>query len=200
MEEQFTFNKRLLSEILAKYSDTYVAFCELINNAIQAEADEIRLDIEYTPTDEVAVSAIKKINLRDNGVGVSKTEFRWKILEVGTKAKQGGKGIGRFAALQMAGRLQIHTVAYDAFEKCFFKTEFVLDTKTWTGDSLDKIPLTVTYTPLEGKHETYYNVEISDFYGEDVVKEEKHRRVHKDFQEQNLAGAIFASYPEPIFH
>lgn len=199
MDEQFTFNKRLLSEILAKYPDTFIAFSELLNNSIQAEADEIRIQIDYAPTDEVAISAIKKIVVRDNGVGVPKSQFGWKILEVGTKAKQGGKGIGRFAALQMAGRIQLETVAYDDPEKTFFKTSFLLDTKTWTSDSLDKVKVAVTHEPLVGKPETYYQVTIEDFYGEEIVREEKHRRVHKNFQEENLPNAIFAAYPEQIF-
>jgi hypothetical protein len=154
MKEQFTFNKRVLSEILAKYPDTFVAFCELLNNSIQAEADKIEIQIDYTPTDQVAVSALKKIVLRDNGVGVAKGQFRWKILEVGTKAKQGGKGIGRFAALQMAGRIRIETVAYDEPEKKFFKTVLVLDTNTWKSDSLDKVSLAVTHDLLPGKPDT----------------------------------------------
>jgi hypothetical protein len=199
MKEQFTFNKRVLSEILAKYPDTFVAFCELLNNSIQAEADKIEIQIDYTPTDQVAVSALKKIVLRDNGVGVAKGQFRWKILEVGTKAKQGGKGIGRFAALQMAGRIRIETVAYDEPEKKFFKTVLVLDTNTWKSDSLDKVSLAVTHDLLPGKPDTYYQVTIDDFYGEEVVREEKHRRIHKNFQEDRLGEAIFAAYPEQIF-
>jgi hypothetical protein len=199
MNEQFTFNKRLLSDVLAKYSDTFVAFCELLNNSIQAGADKIEIQIEYAPTDKVTTSDLKRIVVRDNGVGVSKSEFRWKLLEVATKAKLGGQGIGRFAPLQMASQLHIQTVAYDKKEGSIFKAELLLNTNDWNTDSLDKASVSVNFEPISGTLESYYQVTITGFYGEDICREEKHRRVHKCFQEQFIGKTLFSLYPELIF-
>ena len=199
MKEQFTFNKRLLFETLADYQDTFLALCELLNNSIQAEANKVELQISYSSKDTVSVSDIEKLIVRDNGFGVSKSDFKTKILQVATQSKQGGRGIGRFAPLQMASRLHIETVAYDQTEKGFFKSELALDTSEWRADCLDKINITVTYSPLEGKHDSYYQVTITDFYGAEVTTKEKHKRIHKNLHEANIGAAIFAQYPEKLF-
>lgn len=199
MQEQFTFNKRLLSDTLAKYPDTFVALCEILNNAIQAEATTVDLQIDYTPTDELAVSDIKRIIVLDNGIGVRQSEFRWKILEVATEAKKGGKGIGRFAALQMASRMEIQTVAFDPIAQKSIKSRLALDTNVWNANSLDKVSVDVDFTPLEGKHDSYYRVTISDFYGAEVTSKDKHKRIHRNLQEKSISAALFATYPEQIF-
>jgi hypothetical protein len=199
MTEQFTFNKRLVFETLAHYQDTFLALCELVNNSIQAEADRIELQVDYAPRDAVSVSDTNKIIVRDNGVGVSKGEFKTKILQVATKAKQGGRGIGRFAPLQIGSRLQIETVAFDQKEKAFFKSLLVLDTNEWRAECLDEISLKITYVPMKGKQDSYYEVTITDLYGAEVTANEKHKRIHKSLHEGNLGAALFAQYPERIF-
>ena len=145
------------------------------------------------------MSDLNKIIIRDNGVGVQKSEFKWKILEVATTAKKGGKGIGRFAALQMAANLRLETVAFDQITQKFFKSELVLDMNQWKADSLDKVSVQVQFTQLDGQQASYYQVTISDFYGPEVTRKDKHKRIHRNLQEQQIAPAIFAAYPEKIF-
>ena len=41
MKRKFTTNSRLVNELFANYISTFAAFCELINNALQAGAKNI---------------------------------------------------------------------------------------------------------------------------------------------------------------
>src|SRR5258708_28050444 len=131
MEYPFTINKRLFSEFFARHRDTFVAFCELANNALQARAKEIRITLTRAPADKLSETPFESIIIRDSGVVVSKAEFVWKILEIATDAKEGGKGIGRFAALQLGAAMRIETVAFDLIEKCFFQTSVTINITRW---------------------------------------------------------------------
>ena len=51
MIKHFTTNGRLVSDLLASYTNTFSALRELINNSIQAKASEIRINI--TPYDSM---------------------------------------------------------------------------------------------------------------------------------------------------
>ena len=165
MEYQSSINKRLFSELFARYSNTFIALCELVNNPLQARAKEIRITIVPAPVDKLTESPFESITIRDNGVGVSRSDFRWKILEIATDAKQGGRGIGRFAALQIGATMAIETVAYDQPEDCFYRTSVAIKSAGW-GDlkTLDKIRLDVNHTKLSDIPTPYYQVEITDFY------------------------------------
>jgi hypothetical protein len=125
------------------------------------------------------VSTIKKITVLDNGGGVSKSDFGWRILEIGTESKSDGKGIGRFAALQLGKKMTIESVAYDRIEEKFYKSTLPVDIAVWQGESLDKIILNDTYSPCEGKPKSFFKVTIEDFYGQDEIKHEQYKRVCK---------------------
>jgi len=101
MKRKFTTNSRLVNELFANYISTFTAFCELINNSIQAKSRNINITIDYTGNTELHPLIIKKIVIRDDGFGVHTSEVKNKLLEIGTAAKDGGKGIGRFAAFQI---------------------------------------------------------------------------------------------------
>src|ERR1039458_6989083 len=166
MEYPFTINKRLFSEFFAGHKDTFVALCELLNNSLQAQAKEIRIVLTPSPANKLSETPFECITVRDSGVGVSKSEFGWKILEIANDAKEGGKGIGRFAALQLGAAMRIQTVAFDLVEKCFFETSVTINSAGWDDlRTLDKIRLEVEHTKLEGEHKPYYQVTITNFYG-----------------------------------
>ncbi|MCS4302411.1 ATP-binding protein [Chryseobacterium sp. BIGb0232] len=98
MNRKLTTNSRLVNELFANYISTFTAFCELINNSIQAKAENIWIDINYTNENEIHPTIIDQITIKDDGIGVHKNELEKKLLDIGTTNKQGGKGIGRFAS------------------------------------------------------------------------------------------------------
>lgn len=76
-------NARLIPKVLAKYRDTFYALKELINNSLYAKAT--RIDINFVPSDcdedSICFHPIDKIQVYDNGYGVSYSAFRkisWK--------------------------------------------------------------------------------------------------------------------------
>jgi len=112
MKRTFTTNSRLVNEVFANYISTFAAFSELINNSIQAKAGHIWITIDYTAPEELHPLFIKKIVIKDDGVGVHASELESKILDIGTANKEGGKGIGRFAAFQIGKKIEIETIGY----------------------------------------------------------------------------------------
>jgi len=113
MKRHISTNSRVLSEVFADHPNTFIAFCELVNNSIQANSKNIYIKIDQVSDDEVYPVPIRKVEVMDDGIGVSESEFDKKILLIGTDVKEGGKGIGRFAALQIGSTMIIETVAYD---------------------------------------------------------------------------------------
>jgi len=122
MNRILTTNSRLIHEIFARYLNTFNAFCELINNSIQARSKNILIDIDYTPDEELYPLPIKEISIKDDGVGVHISEMEQKLFNIGTTIKEGGKGIGRFASFQIGQNVDIETVAYSSDEKKLFKS------------------------------------------------------------------------------
>ena len=106
--EQISTNSRVIKELLTKYKDTFTALCELVNNSIQAKSTTIDLVLEYNNSIG-SKSPITKIEIKDDGIGVTSSEFKKKILEIGTDVKTGGQGIGRFGALQIGDKMTIET-------------------------------------------------------------------------------------------
>ena len=128
MKRRFTVNTRLLKDIIPNHITTFSAFCELINNSIQARAENIWINLDYTNVDELSPVIVKEIQIKDDGVGVHSRELEYKTLDIATGNKEGGKGIGRFSALQIGKKFEINTVGYSQFEKNFSESSF--ETKT----------------------------------------------------------------------
>jgi hypothetical protein len=202
MIDHFTINKRLISGVLTKYRTTFEAFCELLTNAIHAGATNIVISIEASELlGSTADVSFKSITVRDDGSGVSKREFKSKILDIATESKmaQGGKGVGRFAAIQLGSRMEIETVAKDPLETKTYRTRLVVDTKDWqSGSALDQIPLEVDHTEISEDHQSYYQIAISNFYSSRATKEEKHLRMLKCFSNRDIERAIFERYTDVI--
>jgi hypothetical protein len=150
MKRKLTTNSRLVNELFANYISTFAAFCELLNNAIQAQAKNIRITIDYTGKREVHPLIIKKIQIEDDGFGVHMSEIFTKLLDIGTNNKEGGKGIGRFAAFQIGKNFTIDTVGYDEKQKKYSRVEIPLSADIFSKNlNVSEIELdTVDYPSL----------------------------------------------------
>jgi hypothetical protein len=195
--EQISTNSRVIKDLLTKYKDTFTAMCELINNSIQAKANKIELTIDYNNGVSLK-SPISKIILKDNGIGVTTSEFKKKILEIGTDVKTGGQGIGRFGALQLGEKLTIETVGYDNATKQFSKVTFPLDASKITS-SLSKVSFEYE-TEVLNKSQTYYKVTIDNLHHNKQEKVIKKNQISEQFLSPNIKQAIFEKYPFQIFN
>lgn len=200
VSKKITTNTRVIKNLLTKYTDTFRAFKELINNSIQANSNQIEIEIEYT--DELNFkSGIKNIVIKDNGYGVPYSEFDKKILEIGTTVKELGQGIGRFSSLQIGELMHIETQAFDEKNKEFSLTNFSIDTTDFKDIQLENTEFKVDYSYLgkEKKH-TYYKVTIENLYHNQQIKFPKRNLICEQFLPKNIGQTIFENYPYEIFH
>lgn len=200
MKYTFSTNSRVISKLLVNYKNTFFALCELINNSIQAQASEIKIDIDQIPAELLRDAITNQIKITDNGYGVSKTDFRTKLFEIGTEVKAGGKGIGRFAAFQLGALVDIETVAFDKDLNKLFKTSLQLNSSDFEQKQLESVKFNVQHTELKDEHPTYYTVVIKDFWNEAEVNVDKKRRIHKKLLLENFEEAIFTQYPIQILN
>jgi hypothetical protein len=200
MKYQFSTNSRIIGDIFARYRNTFLAFCELINNSIQASATNIIIDIDQTAEELLSNPITKQIKIKDNGVRVCQTDIKKKIFEIGTDVKPKGKGVGRFAAFQIGSFMEVETVAYDHKQKKHVKTTFSINSEDLTNDNLEKINFDASHKTLEGDQSTYYQVIVSNIYEEDNIKQERHKKIHKNLYLSNINEGIFLQYPIQILN
>lgn len=201
MKRKFTTNSRLVNELFANYISTFTAFCELINNSIQAKAKNIWIDINYTPETELHPLLVKGITIKDDGFGVHINEIEKKILDIGTANKEGGKGIGRFAAFQIGKSIEIESVGYDTEDKTFSKVSIPLKFEYFGSNiNVSEIDLDTKEEILEGKQSTYYKVSISDLYDSPVTDNEPKKKIIDKFLKDKIEDSIFERYPLKIFN
>lgn len=202
MKRKFTTNSRLVNELFANYISTFSAFCELLNNSLQAGAKNIWIDIDYTKEDEVYPTIIKKIIIKDDGCGVYFSEVPHKLLDIGTANKDGGKGIGRFAALQLGKTVLIETIGYSSVEKNFSKVSIPIRFDMF-GKNLNVTDVDIdTKEEILGRrtYETYYKVSITDLYDSTVTDSEPKKKIIEKFLKVNIKDSIFERYPLKIFN
>jgi hypothetical protein len=201
MKRTFTTNSRLVNELFANYISTFAAFSELINNSIQAKATNIWITIDYTSPEELHPLFIKKIVIKDDGVGVHASELESKILDIGTANKEGGKGIGRFAAFQIGKKIEIETIGYSQQDKDFSKVIIPLNFDSFGKNiNVSNIDVDTKEEKLEGKHSTYYQVTITELYDSTVTDREPKKKIIDKFKKENMQDAIFERYPLKIFN
>ena len=201
MKYSFNTAPRLLTKHFANYENTFVAFCELINNAIQANATEIKIYIELNDESQMGLPAIKEIVLKDNGIGVNKTDFKEKIFGIAQETKKDGKGVGRFSVFQLGQNFEIDTVAFDNKEKCFYQSILELNKSIFDKmENIENASFEVEHIKIESKVDSYYQVRISDFYNPSTLQKNDKRFIHKSFYKDNLRFAIFNIYPDILFN
>lgn len=193
---------RLIHELFTQYQSTFLAFCELINNSIQAEAKNISITVDYADEKDVSPIPIKEIIIKDDGIGVFQDEIQDKLLDFGDSRKKGGKGIGRFAALQIGSEVFIETVGYsqerDKFSKAIipFSEQYFRSVK-----KIEQLEINTDEQILEGKrHKTYYQVTIKKIYDQLITGKNQKRKISERLLKPNIEDAVFERYPIPIFN
>ena len=197
---QMHTNARLVAKVLTKYRDTFYALKELINNSLYAKAT--RIDINFIPSecdeDSIHYHPIDKIQVCDNGYGVSYADFKKSIMEIATDNKSDGYGVGRFSALQIGRSMHISTTAYDEISKQYTKTEVEFNIQQFQKDDLQNKEFDVKTNIIENPPGTGYQVEISDLYTYDEKCKRKNK-LNKEFTKERFLQKLFESYPIYIF-
>lgn len=196
--KQLSTNSRIIKDLLTKYKDTFAAFCELLNNSIQAKATRIELTLDYANSATVR-APFSRIELIDNGIGVNATDFEKKILEIGTDVKKDGQGIGRFGALQLGEKMTITTVAEDPARKCFTQVVFPLDTSA-ISSSLSKVNLEFDVEELKKKANPYYKVVIGNLHHNKQGRLLPKNKIAEKFRQEMIEQALFEKYPLQVFN
>jgi len=202
MKRKVSATTRLLHDLFTQYQSTFLAFCELINNSIQAQAKNISIVIDYPATSEVSATAIKRIEIKDDGIGVHQNYIQDKLLDFGDSSKKGGKGIGRFAALQIGSNVTLETVGFDNINLTFskviipFSEQYIKSVK-----KIEDLEIDTEEAILKGKNNsTYYKVTIDNIYDQQIVGKNQKRKISERLLKDNLADAIFERYPIVIFN
>lgn len=200
VKKKITTNSRVVKDLLTKYRDTFQALTELINNSIQADAKEVNVNLEYTGNSLVK-SPISKIEVSDNGHGVTFSQFENTILEIGTTSKKLGQGIGRFSALQIGDLMEISTVGFDQNSKKYTRTNFALDSTTLNNSKFNEIEFKIEYEEINKKSvKTGYSVVIKNLHHNKQEKLPKRNLLTEAFLEKNFKQTLFEHYPYQIFN
>lgn len=201
MKRKVSATTRLLHDLFTQYQSTFLAFCELINNSIQADAKNIDITINYAAEKELSPTQIKKIIIKDDGIGVHQNQIQDKLLDFGDSTKKGGKGIGRFAALQIGSNVEIETVGFDresdSYSKIIipFSEQYIKSVK-----KIEDLEIDTEENILKGKHKTFYQVTIKNIYDPAVTGKNQKRKVSERLLKDNIHNAIFERYPIVIFN
>jgi len=195
----FSTNSRVIKDLLTQYKNTFYAFCELINNSIQANSTVIDIKIDYAKS-QLTKAPIKEIIIRDNGNGVSLPDFDKKILEIGTDVKKGGQGVGRFAALQIGSSIEIETVGHDEKLKKYTKVNLPINSILFENRKLVDMKFPVNEEILKGKHNPYYQVLIKGLHHNQNAKTDRKNLIAKELLEENIRLSLFEQYPYEIFN
>jgi len=115
----FSVDSALLRELGEKLVSTvHVALAELVKNAYDADATEVRVSLTPSPTGGPTII------IEDNGTGMTPEEVANFWMRIGTTNKEsqptskrfgrprtGKKGVGRFACRRLGRRLELETIA-----------------------------------------------------------------------------------------
>lgn len=195
----FSTNSRVIKDLLTQYRNTFYAFCELINNSIQAGSTVIDIKIDYATT-ELTKAPLKSIIVKDNGNGVSLSDFDKKILEIGTDVKKDGQGVGRFAALQIGSNIEIETVGHDEKLRKYTKVNLPINSTSFENRKLVDMQFPAKEEILSGRHNTYYQVSIKSLHHKQNVKTDRKNLIASELLEENIRLSLFEQYPYEIFN
>jgi len=199
-ERMLNTNGRVVSEILTNYRDTFKAFTELINNSLQVGATEVKIDVTKSKASGVLYPVTDKIELTDNGKGVSISDFDVKLFEIGTTIKPGGHGIGRFSALQIGERMHIETVSYDEKLSKHTKVSTTITASALKNKTLTNIKFPTEEVVLTKPANTFYKVTISNLHQNRSANVPKNNKLSEAFLDENLPGALAQYYIYEIFN
>lgn len=201
MKRKVSATTRLLHDLFTQYPSTFLAFCELLNNSIQAHAKNIYITVDYSKENELSATPIKRIEVKDDGIGVHQENIQDKLLDFGDSSKKGGKGIGRFAALQIGSNVVIETVGYEKLTKTFSKSIIPFDEQYIKSvKKIEDLEIDTDEQFLIGDHNSYYKVIINNIYDQQIVGKNQKRKISERLLENNLPDAIFERYPIVIFN
>ena len=150
--------KRMLSHFYKNVTVNDV-LKEAVMNSIQANATDIRINLEYEYNQSIDnessnLGNLYKIIVSDNGEGLNSKNLN-AFFEVGTENKinLGGKGLGRFSFLKIARSVNIESVS-DAGK--YIKFEFSYDSNLESVSAQEAIEpdpyTTITFCELNLKH------------------------------------------------
>ena len=198
MERSFSASTSLIRKIFTNYPNTFGAFCELINNSIQANAQNIWIEVDYVDDTIVSPYIINSMTIKDDGYGVYQDDVNDKILNVGTENKIGGKGVGRFAALQLGQKVTIESIGYSKEKNEFSKILVPLKASDFKQSNINTVKI-CTEECVVKKGPTYYCITIEDFYDSEWTKSHSHNRLSQKLLKQNIEESIFERYLLRIF-
>lgn len=193
---------RLLKDVLTQYKSTFAALKELINNAIQANAKRVKINLIPTDCDKDSINyhPIDVIKIHDDGNGVPFSQFDNKIMKVATDNKEGGLGIGRFGALQIGRTMSIYTVGYEIERKVYTTTSVVLATSMFqSNEELQELEIPCKTSETSNPLNTCYEVVISNLYQYEQTTKKKNKLSSEFESISNFKQALFESYPFNIF-
>jgi signal transduction histidine kinase len=171
---QFSVDSALLRELGEKLVSTvHVALAELIKNAFDADASEVRVSVVPNP------SGGPTITIEDNGSGMTPEQVRNFWMRIGTtnkeahpvserfgRPKTGRKGVGRFACRRLGSRLELETIASTgkpSKSPHFVKTSIDFDWNRFQpGTSVESIDCTGLTQVLPGGQTTGTRLVISN--------------------------------------
>lgn len=194
--KRFTTDPHLIKQTLSNYSNTFVAFKELVVNSMQASASTIRISFEGDSPDAVG-HAITAITIWDDGHGLPYSEFDQSFMNIGTHNKKDGQGVGRFAAFQLGQVMEIESAAFDPQINKYTKIHVMLDARQLT-QSLEQTNVEVDVEESDARIEQYYQVRITDLYNNEQSCARKNR-LGKCFEESEFKRLIFEEYAYSIF-
>lgn len=194
--KRFTTDPHLIKQTLSNYSNTFVAFKELVVNSMQASASTIRISFDGDSPDAVG-HAITAITIWDDGHGLPYSEFDQSFMNIGTHNKKDGHGVGRFAAFQLGQVMEIESAAFDPQINKYTKIHVMLDARQLT-QSLEQTNVEVDVEESDARIEQYYQVRITDLYNNEQSCARKNR-LGKCFEESEFKRLIFEEYAYSIF-
>lgn len=146
---RFQVNSRLASLLSQEYSSTEKALKELVDNAWDADADNVSITLPAPMSDDPIV-------ILDDGTGMTTQEVQSHYLSIASDRRErtgertagkrrlvkGRKGVGKFAGLMAASVMTLDTYARG------FRTSFTLRLQDLSmGEDIEHLPIDLTTDP-----------------------------------------------------
>lgn len=192
-------NPGLMTKVLTKHRNTFYALKELINNSLYATAK--RISIRIVPSacdpDSSMYKPIEHIEVEDTGYGVPFSEFQESIMEIANNNKPEGKGVGRFAALQMGRKMTISTVGLEKNTNKRTLTSVTFTVDDFKGKNISEKEFDIQSEETELPQG--YKIVIEDLYDYDPDASIRNK-LGKTFRDTEiLKEKLFKSYLIQIF-